>query len=177
MPSSSRPSGTSRALVLWGPVGLYALAIFIESSISQVPALPSGFTDKDGHGLLYAGLAVLVLRAASGARWEGVTLRAAAAAVAFGPSTASPTNSISGSCRAARLTSTTGSRTAAVLLRLSRQWCSSHISRRRDGTTDSTDDTDFVRITATAAVKGTRGPANPPTDRPMDPWTHEPMDP
>jgi VanZ family protein len=64
-------------------VGLYALAIFIESSISQVPSLPSGFTDKDGHGLLYAGLAVLVLRAASGARWEGVTLRAAAAAVAF----------------------------------------------------------------------------------------------
>jgi len=83
VPSSSRPSGTSRALLLWGPVGLYALAIFIESSISQVPALPSGFTDKDGHGLLYAGLAVLVLRAASGARWEGVTLRAAAAAVAF----------------------------------------------------------------------------------------------
>jgi len=83
VPSSSRPSGTSRALVLWGPVGLYALAIFVESSISQVPALPSGFTDKDGHGLLYAGLAVLVLRAASGARWEGVTLRAAAAAVAF----------------------------------------------------------------------------------------------
>ena len=82
MPSSSRPSGTNRALVLWGPVGLYALAIFVESSISQVPALPSGFTDKDGHGLLYAGLAVLVLRAASGARWEGVTLRAAAAAVA-----------------------------------------------------------------------------------------------
>jgi VanZ family protein len=69
--------------VLWGPVALYALAIFIESSISQVPALPSGFTDKDGHGLLYAGLAVLVLRAASGATWDGVTLRAAAAAVAF----------------------------------------------------------------------------------------------
>ena len=83
MPSSSRPSGASRALVLWGPVALYALAIFIESSISRVPAFPSGFTDKDGHGLLYAGLAVLVLRAASGARWEGVTLRTGAAAVAF----------------------------------------------------------------------------------------------
>jgi len=83
VPSSSRPSGSSRALVLWGPVALYALAIFVESSISQVPALPSGFTDKDGHGLLYAGLAVLVLRAASGATWDGVTLRAAAAAVAF----------------------------------------------------------------------------------------------
>ena len=83
MPSSSPPSGSSRALVLWGPVALYALAIFVESSISRVPAFPSGFTDKDGHALLYGGLAVLVLRAASGARWDGVTLRAAAAAVAF----------------------------------------------------------------------------------------------
>jgi VanZ family protein len=69
--------------VLWGPVALYAVAIFVESSISQVPAFPSGFTDKDGHGLLYAGLAVLALRAASGARWNGVTWRAAAGAVAF----------------------------------------------------------------------------------------------
>jgi len=83
VPSSSRPSGASRALVLWGPVALYALAIFVESSISHVPAFPSGFTDKDGHALLYAGLAVLVLRAASGARWDGLTFRAAGAAVAF----------------------------------------------------------------------------------------------
>jgi len=81
--SSSRPSGASRALVLWGPVALYALAIFVESSISHVPAFPSGFTDKDGHGLLYAGLAVLVLRAASGARWDGLTLGTATAAVAL----------------------------------------------------------------------------------------------
>jgi VanZ family protein len=83
VPSSSRPSRASRALVLWGPVAVYALAIFVESSISQVPAFPSGFTDKDGHGLLYAGLAVLVLRAVSGAHWEGVTLRAAAVTVAL----------------------------------------------------------------------------------------------
>jgi VanZ family protein len=69
--------------VLWGPVALYALAIFVESSISRVPAFPSGFTDKDGHALLYAGLAVLVLRAASGARWDGLTLGTATAAVAF----------------------------------------------------------------------------------------------
>ena len=83
MPSSSRPSSSSRALVLWGPVALYALGIFVESSISQVPAFPSGFTDKDGHGLLYAGLAVLVLRAAAGARWDGVTLRAVVVAALF----------------------------------------------------------------------------------------------
>lgn len=64
-------------------MALYALGIFVESSISQVPAFPSGFTDKDGHGLLYAGLAVVVLRAASGARWDGVTLRAVAVAALF----------------------------------------------------------------------------------------------
>ena len=81
-PASARP-GVTRALVLWGPVALYALGIFIESSISQVPVLPSGFTDKDGHGLLYAGFAVLVLRAASGARWDGVTLRAMVVAALF----------------------------------------------------------------------------------------------
>jgi VanZ family protein len=80
---SSSPSGIPRALLLWGPVALYALGIFVESSISQIPAFPSGFTDKDGHGLLYAGLAILVLRATSAARWNGVTLRAAIFAVLF----------------------------------------------------------------------------------------------
>ncbi len=68
---------------MWGPVAIYALAIFVESSISHVPEFPSGFTDKDGHGLLYAGLAILVLRACSGARWDGVTLRAAIVAILF----------------------------------------------------------------------------------------------
>src|SRR4029079_14259674 len=83
VPSSPRRPVASRALVLWGPVALYALAIFVESSISHVPAFPSGFTDKDGHGLLYAGLAVLVLRAASGARGGGVRPRAPGATVAL----------------------------------------------------------------------------------------------
>lgn len=81
MSSSSQRADPSRALLLWGPVALYALAIFVESSISTVPAFPSGFTDKDGHGLLYAGLGVLVLRAASGGQWDGVTWRATAVAV------------------------------------------------------------------------------------------------
>jgi VanZ family protein len=81
--STFQRSGSSRALVLWGPVALYALAIFVESSISHIPAFPSGFTDKDGHALLYAGLAGLVLRAVSGARWGGVTLRAGGMAVAL----------------------------------------------------------------------------------------------
>jgi VanZ family protein len=67
--------------VLWGPPALYALAIFIESSISRVPAFPAGFSDKDGHALLYAGLAGLIVRAMSGARWSRVTAGAAAIAV------------------------------------------------------------------------------------------------
>ena len=64
-------------------VKMVAAAIFIESSISQVPAFPTGFTDKDGHVLLYAGLAVLILRALSGARWHGVSVSAGMAAVAL----------------------------------------------------------------------------------------------
>jgi VanZ family protein len=82
--SSSRPGPSSAAagpLWLWGPVALYALAIFVESSISRVPALPSGFTDKDAHALLYAGLAVLILRALSGGRWLAAATASGAAAV------------------------------------------------------------------------------------------------
>ena len=63
-----------RALWLWGPVAAYMVAIFLESSVSQVPELPNGVTDKDAHGFLYAGLAVLVLRALARASWRSVTL-------------------------------------------------------------------------------------------------------
>jgi VanZ family protein len=75
--SAARPS----LLLLWAPVALYAVAIFIESSISQIPALPSGFSDKDGHGLLYAGLAVLTARALWRGRWAGATLPTAVLAI------------------------------------------------------------------------------------------------
>jgi VanZ family protein len=62
-----------RALWLWGPVAAYMVAIFLESSVSQVPELPNGVTDKDAHGFLYAGLAVLVLRALARGSWRSVT--------------------------------------------------------------------------------------------------------
>jgi VanZ family protein len=62
---------------------LYAAAIFVESSISRLPELPSGFSDKDGHALLYAGLAVLIVRALCGGSWRRVTLWTGAAAVAL----------------------------------------------------------------------------------------------
>ena len=70
-----------RALWLWGPVAAYAVVIFLESSVSQVPELPTGVSDKDAHGLLYAGLALLILRAVAGASWRNVTIGAGVAAV------------------------------------------------------------------------------------------------
>jgi VanZ family protein len=70
-----------RALWLWGPVAAYLVAIFLESSVSQVPELPTAVTDKDAHGFLYAGLALLILRALAGASWRNVTIPAGVAAV------------------------------------------------------------------------------------------------
>jgi VanZ family protein len=55
-------------------VVVYAVGIFIESSISQVPELPAGVTDKDAHGLLYGGLGLLILRALSRADWRRVSI-------------------------------------------------------------------------------------------------------
>ena len=49
--------------------------------MSQVPELLTGVTDKDAHGFLYAGLALLVLRALAGASWRNVTIGAGVAAV------------------------------------------------------------------------------------------------
>lgn len=71
-PSSSR-SLASLAWI-WGPVVVYAVCIFLESSISQVPALPSGVTDKDVHGTLYAGLGLVILRALTRASWRNVSI-------------------------------------------------------------------------------------------------------
>jgi len=70
-----------RTLSLWAPVAIYAVAIFLESSVSQVPALPTGISDKDVHGLLYAGLSLLILRALAGADWRRVTIAASLTAV------------------------------------------------------------------------------------------------
>jgi VanZ family protein len=62
-----------RAAWWWGPVVLYAVAIFIASSISKPPSLPELVTDKDVHGSLYGGFALIVLRALA-KRWDRVTL-------------------------------------------------------------------------------------------------------
>lgn len=65
----SRPvTSTRRALFLWGPVVAYAALIFALSSVSHVPPLPGGMSDKAGHLLLYSGLGFLVARALAGTR-------------------------------------------------------------------------------------------------------------
>jgi VanZ family protein len=67
---------------LWIPVALYAVAIFLASSIEHPGTLPGHTPDYVAHAMLYAGFAAVILRALSGARWLGVTPRSAAAAVA-----------------------------------------------------------------------------------------------
>jgi VanZ family protein len=48
------------------PVLLYCALIFGLSSISNVPSLPGGMSDKLAHALLYSGLGFLVARALAG---------------------------------------------------------------------------------------------------------------
>lgn len=68
-PSTSNPFGSgpwSRRLWLWGPVVAYCALIFGFSSVSNVPPLPGGMSDKAAHALLYSGLGFLVSRALAG---------------------------------------------------------------------------------------------------------------
>ena len=59
------------SITLWGPVGAYMAAIFALSSQATLPG--SSLTpDWTQHGIAYAGLALVTLRATSGGRWSGV---------------------------------------------------------------------------------------------------------
>jgi VanZ family protein len=81
---------TSR-VSLWAPVVAYMTVIFVLSSIPRPPEPPealSFLSDKALHAMLYAGLAVLIVRALSGG-WlrsftVGTALLAVAIAVAYG---------------------------------------------------------------------------------------------
>ncbi|HEX5473181.1 MAG TPA: VanZ family protein [Vicinamibacterales bacterium] len=63
-------------LWLWGPAVVQMAIIFMASSIPNLSALPGGMSDKTGHGIGYAILGALVLRALARGRWRGVTWRA-----------------------------------------------------------------------------------------------------
>lgn len=78
----------SAGVRLWAPPAIYAIAIFALSSIPNPPAPPGALTDKHLHALVYAGLALLVLRALASGDASRVTsvraLGAAAIASAYG---------------------------------------------------------------------------------------------
>jgi VanZ family protein len=66
--------------MLWLPVAVYMLGIFIGSSLSN-PPMPSDVPDVSLHEAAYFGLTVLVIRALARARWSGVTWGALVGAV------------------------------------------------------------------------------------------------
>jgi VanZ family protein len=76
------PSLASR-LWLWGPVAVQMAIIFTASSVSDLGELPGGAPDWFGHGVGYAILGGLLLRALSGGRRAGVTPAVALAAIAW----------------------------------------------------------------------------------------------
>jgi VanZ family protein len=63
------------SITLWGPVAAYMAAIFALSAQATLPG--SSLTpDWTQHGIAYAGLALITLRATSGGEWSGVGVRA-----------------------------------------------------------------------------------------------------
>lgn len=70
-------------LWLWGPVALQMALIFILSSIPNLGPLPGHISDKTGHGIGYALLALVLLRALARGRIAGVTWRRAVLAIVF----------------------------------------------------------------------------------------------
>jgi len=76
-----------RFLALWGPVALYAAALYVASSRSQFPAVVALIWDKLLHVGAWAGLTVLALRAThrgKGPLRMGATFAAVALALAYG---------------------------------------------------------------------------------------------
>jgi hypothetical protein len=66
---------------LWAPVVLQLALIFAASSIPNLQKLPGGMSDKSGHSIGYALLAVVLLRAFARGRLSGVTWTAGLAAI------------------------------------------------------------------------------------------------
>ena len=67
-----------RSVLLWGPVAVYMAMLFW---LSSQPVLPGASLTPDWtqHGLAYAGLALVTLRAIARGRWSGVRAGAIAA--------------------------------------------------------------------------------------------------
>ena len=69
-------------MALWLPVALYMALIFAVSSITHPPDLSTSIGDKGAHGLLYSGLAALMVRALAGG-WQPFGGGIAVAAVGY----------------------------------------------------------------------------------------------
>ena len=67
----------------WAPVVAQMIAIFVASSMTDVPDLPGGLSNYTGHLVGYAVLGVFAIRAFAGAKWSGVTGGAAGRAIAL----------------------------------------------------------------------------------------------
>ena len=78
------PAGAAegRRVALWAPVAVYMALIFAVSSISHPPDLSTSIGDKGAHGLLYVGLAALIVRALAGG-WRRFGGGIAVAAVVY----------------------------------------------------------------------------------------------
>lgn len=66
---------------LWAPVVVHMAIIFAASSLQNLGELPGGVSDKSGHFIGYALLAVLLLRAFARGRLRDVTWSRVAAAI------------------------------------------------------------------------------------------------
>ena len=60
---------------LWLPVAAFMAAIYYGAALPNVPGPVGMFSDTVIHGVGYALLALLTLRATAGGRWSGVTGR------------------------------------------------------------------------------------------------------
>jgi VanZ family protein len=71
----------TRRFALWAPVLLYMALVFYASSLSELPAVASRFSDKLEHALAYSGLGALLVRALAGGLRRRATSHAALLAV------------------------------------------------------------------------------------------------
>jgi VanZ family protein len=76
-----------RLAFLWGPVVLYAAAVFAASAQHELPPILSSVWDKALHAAAWAGLTLVLLRATHGGRGPlrlGASIAALLLALAYG---------------------------------------------------------------------------------------------